>query len=44
MENLEQLTWLSHGAKIKALYTDRELSIDTQADFDRFKQEIENGD
>lgn len=41
-ENLEQLTWLSNGAKIKALFTKRELSIDTQGDFDRFKQEIEN--
>lgn len=43
MENLEQNTWLSKGAKIKAIYTDRELSIDTQGDFQRFKQEIEIG-
>ncbi len=42
-ENLEQLTWLSNGAKIKALFTERELSVNTQEDFDQFKQEIETG-
>ena len=41
MEGLEQNTWISNAAKIKALYTDRELSVDTQEDFDRFKQETE---
>ncbi len=41
MENLEQLTWLSYGAKIKALFTERELSINTIEDFQQFKQEVE---
>ena len=40
-ENLEQNTWLSNGAKIKALFTERELSVDTEEDFQRFKTEIE---
>lgn len=37
-ENLEQLTWIGRGAKIKALFTERELSINTKEDFEEFKQ------